>query len=144
MEKKIWFDMDGTIADLYGQAGWLADLENENERPYRNARPLGNMQALARILNRLNKAGWQIGIVSWLARGGSEEYGERVANAKREWLAKHLASVRFASVDIIPYGIAKQSGRNGILFDDEDRNRKAWGEQAYAETEIRRVLKALK
>ena len=34
MAKKIYFDMDGTIADFYGVDGWLADLEAHNVRPY--------------------------------------------------------------------------------------------------------------
>lgn len=33
MEKMIWFDMDGTIADLYGVENWLEDLRNEVARP---------------------------------------------------------------------------------------------------------------
>ena len=140
----IWFDMDGTLADLYGQKGWLADLEEEREKPYRNARPLLNLQALARVLNRLQKQGHKIGIVSWLARGGSAEYGERVANAKREWLAEHLASVHWDTINIMPYGIGKHIGRDGILFDDEEKNRKAWNGIAYDETEIIKRLRALK
>ena len=55
MTKAIYFDMDGTIADLYGVEGWLNDLESENERPYATAKPLIRMSALARVLNRLQK-----------------------------------------------------------------------------------------
>ena len=40
MEKAIYFDMDGTIADLYGVDGWLDDLMNESTRPYAAAAPL--------------------------------------------------------------------------------------------------------
>lgn len=140
----IWFDMDGTLADLYGQKGWLADLEEEREKPYRNAKPLLNLQALARVLNRLQRQGYKIGIISWLSRGGSIEYGERVAQAKRKWLAEHLASVKWNAIHIVPYGLAKQNGRDGILFDDEERNRKAWNGIAYDETEIIKRLRALK
>ena len=50
---KINFDMDGTIADLYGVSNWLEDLLHEDVRPYVEARPLVNLQALARVLNRL-------------------------------------------------------------------------------------------
>ena len=32
-EKWIWFDMDGTIADLYSVDGWLEDLLAFNTRP---------------------------------------------------------------------------------------------------------------
>ena len=57
MIKEIWFDMDGTIADLYGVEGWLDDIRNERADAYINARPLLNLQSLARILNRLVRNG---------------------------------------------------------------------------------------
>ena len=37
--RTIWFDLDGTLVDLYGVEGWLEDLTNHNERPYREAKP---------------------------------------------------------------------------------------------------------
>jgi phosphoglycolate phosphatase-like HAD superfamily hydrolase len=67
-KEKIWFDMDGTIADFYGVEGWLADLEAYNVRPYAIAKPLVNMQRLARRLNTLQKMGYEIGIISWLSK----------------------------------------------------------------------------
>lgn len=143
MEKKIYFDMDGTIANLYGVDGWLDDILNERANAYRNARPLVNMQALARVLNRLNREGWEINIVSWLARNARPEYDVKVAEAKREWLAEHLASVHFAHIDIIAYGEPKQNGRNGILFDDEEPNRRNWNGKAYDVNDIIGVLRSL-
>lgn len=143
MNKEIWFDMDGTIADLYGVDGWLSKLIAEDETPYIEARPLVRMQSLARVLNRLQAQGYKIGVVSWLSKNGSAEYGERVAAAKRGWLAKHLGSVRFDRVDIVTYGTPKQEGRGGYLFDDEEPNRKAWSGVAYDELHIIEVLKAL-
>ena len=64
-EKIINFDMDGTIADLYGVDGWLDDLINGNTRPYDIAKPLLNMSALARVLNKLQRLGYKINIISW-------------------------------------------------------------------------------
>lgn len=143
MERKIYFDMDGTIADLYGVENWLEMLINEDTTPYKIARPLVRMQSLARVLNRLQREGYEIGIVSWLSKNGSETYGEAVAEAKREWLAKHLASVHFDHIDIIAYGTPKQNGRNGILFDDEKPNRDSWNGIAYDVNNIIEVLRAL-
>ena len=140
---KINFDMDGTIADLYGVSNWLEDLLHEDVRPYVEARPLVNLQALARVLNRLIRAGYEVNIISWTSRGGSEEYNEAVRQAKIKWLRQHLASVQFSKIIIIPYGTPKELFSDGILFDDEEHNREAWGKGAYTEKEIFEILKNL-
>ena len=143
MKKEIWFDMDGTIADLYGVEGWLDMLLNENARPYEIAKPLVNMRELAKVLNRLIEKGWEIGVISWLAKNGTKDYNKKVANAKMKWLAKHLKSVRFAKIDIVEYGTPKQINRNGILFDDEKQNRENWLGIAYNVENIIQVLREL-
>lgn len=140
---KINFDMDGTIADLYGVSNWLEDLLHEDVRPYVEARPLVNLQALARVLNRLIRAGYEVNIISWTSRGGSSAYNEAVKKAKIAWLNQHLASVKFSEIIIIPYGTPKELFADGILFDDEEHNREAWGEGAYTEKEIFEILKNL-
>jgi hypothetical protein len=143
MKKEIWFDMDGTIADLYGVDGWLADLIAENTRPYAEAKPLINMNSLARVLNRLAKNGWTINIISWTSKNGTEDYNVRVAEVKKAWLKKHLKSVNFTNIDIVPYGTNKSENRNGILFDDEENNRNAWKDEAHNVNNIIETLKAI-
>ena len=140
---KINFDMDGTIADLYGVSNWLEDLLHEDVRPYVEARPLVNLQALDRVLNRLIRAGYEVNIISWTSRNGPGEYNEAVRQAKIKWLRQHLASVQFSEIIIIPYGTPKELFSDGILFDDEEHNRTAWGEGAYTEKEIFEILKNL-
>ena len=143
MKKQIWFDMDGTIADLYGVENWLEKLTNSDPSPYAEAKPLVRMASLARILNRLQREGYEIGIVSWLSKNGNIEYNELVVEAKKEWLAIHLKSVKFDYIDIVKYGTPKEVGRSGILFDDEEQNRKNWKDEAYDVDEIIEILKAL-
>ena len=143
MTKAIWFDMDGTIANLYGVENWLGYIIAEETKPYAIAEPLVNMNALARVLNRLNRNGYTINIVSWTAKNGTAEYNEAVAEVKKAWLKKHLASVKFTAIDIIPYGTNKAKNRNGILFDDEEPNRKAWNGTAHNADNIIETLKAL-
>lgn len=143
MERKIYFDMDGTLADLYGVEDWLPKLEASDPSPYAEAAPLLRLCVLARLLNKLQRDGWELGIISWTSRGGSVEYNEAVAEAKLGWLKIHLKSVRFDSIDIVDYGTPKSSLGTGILFDDEARNRDEWGEGAYNANEIFEVLKAL-
>ena len=141
--KKIYFDMDGTIADFYGVEGWLDYLNEGNPFPYANARPLVNMQRLARRLNLLQKAGYKVCILSWLSKTTTPEFDELVTKAKMEWLARHLASVHFDEIHIVAYGTPKHSLGQGILFDDEIGNRQDWGEGAYLLDEIFEVLRAL-
>lgn len=143
MEKIINFDLDGTIADLYGVENWLDDLRNENSRPYEIAKPLVNMSLLARLLNRLQKYGYTINVISWLSKTPSESYDKKVTIAKKNWLKTHLKSVKFDNIFIVPYGTPKHSLANGILFDDEIGNRKNWRGIAYDVDNIIGVLKNL-
>jgi len=141
---RIWFDMDGTIADFYGVDGWLESIKANDTRPYEIAKGLGNLANIARLLNKVQKKGYEIGVISWTARNGSEEYDKAVETAKRAWLAKHLPSVKWDSIMVVEYGTNKKTATAGnILFDDEEPNRKAWGKGAYTPAEIVEVLKTL-
>lgn len=145
MTKAIWFDMDGTIADLYAVDGWLADLQAENTRPYDEAKVMHNMARLARLLNTLQRNGYTIGIISWTSKCGSDLYNGAVALSKLCWLNKHLHSVQWDEIKIVKYGTNKrETCGDGILFDDEEENRKAWGENAYTPDKIWEVLTALR
>ena len=141
--KEIWFDMDGTIADLYGTENWLPKLIARDPSPYENAKPLLNMNVLARALNKLQARGYKLGIISWLSKTSTPEYDEKVTTAKKKWLKRHLRSVKWDKVDIVPYGTPKEVGRTGILFDDEEKNRTNWGDGAHDVHNVLEVLKSL-
>ena len=146
MTKAIYFDMDGTIANLYGVNNWLDMIIAKDETPYRIAEPMVRMNVLARVLNNLARKGWTIGIVSWLAKNSNTEYDERVTKAKIEWLKTHLKSVHFEEIHIVPYGTPKHeivNNPNGILFDDEEQNRNNWTGEAHNVHNIMEVLKSL-
>ena len=143
---KICFDMDGTIADLYGVENWLEYLLAENTKPYEIAKPLVNMSALARRLNNLQRKGYEVGVISWTSKGGSAEYNAKVETAKRAWLQKHLASVKFDFIVVVPYGYNKAAFANSekdVLFDDENKNRENWRGVAYDVNNILEILKSL-
>lgn len=142
---RICFDMDGTIADLYAVNGWLENLIAEDVRPYREAKVMLNMNKLARQLNKLQRQGHEIVVISWLSKCGSDNYNEAVTEVKKAWLKKHLASVKFDEINIVKYGTNKAQfakSENDILFDDEEQNRKAWTGKAYNVNNILEVLKA--
>jgi hypothetical protein len=142
----IYFDMDGTIADLYGVENWLDYLINSDATPYKVAKPLINLNSLARVLNNKQKKGVKIGVISWLSKNGSDEYNELVTRVKIEWLKKHLKSVNFDEVHIVKYGTPKvqfKKNRADVLFDDECGNRAEWGENAFDVNDIIEILKGM-
>lgn len=141
MQKVVWFDMDGTIADLYGVQNWLPMLNNEDPTPYEVARPLVNLSRLARYLNKLQKMGWKVGVISWLSKYSTPEYDAAVTGAKMFWLGRHLPSVKWDEIKIVPYGTNKyQTCGGGCLFDDEAKNRDMWEDAAYTPDRIFEIL----
>ena len=142
----INFDMDGTIADLYGVENWLDYLIAEDTTPYAIAEPLLRLSALARKLNTLQRNGYNLAVISWLSKSGSEAYNEAVTAVKMAWLKKHLPSVNWDRITIVPYGTPKQNFCENpldILFDDEERNRANWTGRAYDVQNIMEILKEI-
>lgn len=129
MAKMICFDMDGTIADLYGVEGWLAKLRAEDASPYRDAKPLYDMDELNLVLTALSNKGWEIRVISWLSKDASAEYNKAVRLAKREWLAKYNFPVD--KVHLVAYGTTKANSvrkftAQAILVDDNAKVRDGW------------------
>ena len=142
---KIWFDMDGTIADLYNVNNWLEKIIAEDATPYKIAKPLVNLSLLARLMNKAQKKGYEICIVSALAKNSSKEYDTKVINAKKFWLNKHLKSVNFDTIKFVPYWFIKNNVNSGndILFDDEQRHLDNWTGTAIIANKIIETLKTL-
>jgi hypothetical protein len=146
MKRTIWFDMDGTIADLYNVENWLPKLRSYDPSPYTEAKVMWNMSLLARYLNKLQKLGFWIGMISRASKESTKEYDTAVADAKRRWLAEHLSSVEFDFTLITAYGVPKELWMNttdDILFDDNEEIRNEWDGEAYEPTEIFSVLSSL-
>ena len=93
---------------------------------------------------QLQTKGYEIGIISWLSKNGTENYNNKVTETKIKWLKKHLPSVHWDSIIIVPYGTPKENycfTENDILFDDELSNRQNWTGQAY---DVKNILEILK
>lgn len=146
MNKAIYFDMDGTIANLYAVDGWLESLRKKQTKPYREAKSMVNMKMLGQLLNDLQELGYHIGVISWGSKVSDEAYLEKVRATKIRWLHSHLGSVAFDEIKVVEYGTPKSSVADitgGILFDDEEKNRKDWNGIAYDETDILEILAGL-
>lgn len=147
MTKMLVFDMDGTIANLYGVEGWLADLRNENPRPYVECKPMYDMVELKNILEELKKLGWRIVVTTWLSKNSSVEYKKVVTYAKKKWLANY--EFPYDEFHGVQYGTTKANCTRGkadfqILIDDNEKVRKGWrlGATIDANKNILEILKA--
>ena len=130
MKGIICFDMDGTIADLYGVPNWLEKLRAEDPSPYYEAKPLVDMDKLRSICLALITEGWEIRVISWLSKDSSEQYKNEVRLAKKAWLwHNHFP---FTKANLIAYGTTKADcvRRAGdcpkVLIDDNEKIRQGW------------------
>lgn len=142
--KWIYLDMDGTLNRFYDVPNWLNKLRAYDPSPYAQAEPLVNMSVLARKLNKLQREGYKLGIISWLSKSSTPAYDEAVTAAKLAWLHKHLKSVKWDEINIVSYGVNKWKVCGaGILFDDEERNRNDWKGKAFHPDNMMNVLSSL-
>ena len=129
--KMIVFDMDGTIADLYGVNGWLNMLREYDPTPYTKAKPMWDMEELATVLNCLRIMGVEVRIVTWLSMESTKEYDNLVRIAKREWLETY--DFPFDHFHGVAYGTTKANcvrkylgEGEAILIDDNAKVREGW------------------
>jgi len=126
----IYFDLDGTLYDLYHVPNWLARitvLSDVSTYADENA-TLVDMVHLHTILYALIDAGYSIGVVSWLAKNGNKEYNAAVRKTKREWISKFLPMA--TEIHVVKYGTPKHRIINhrddAIIVDDDASVRDAW------------------
>ena len=132
MVKMICFDMDGTIADLYGVDNWLAKLRAEDASAYIEAVAMWDMEELNSVLKALQNKGIEIRVITWLSKDSSEEFKIATRKAKREWLEK--VNFPFDKFHGVQYGATKAdsirnsltSNETAILIDDNDKVRNGW------------------
>ena len=146
--KVIVFDMDGTIADLYGVDDWCEMLDNHIVKPYEIAKPLYDMVELVNVLNELRNIGYIIAITSWLAKNTTKEYDRVVRIAKKNWLDGF--NFPYDELHLVKYGTTKANctrklGGFQILVDDNEKVRNGWnlGATIDANENIIEILKEL-
>ena len=123
----LYFDMDGTISNLYNVEGWESKLRAEDSSPYADASPLVDMVRLAAIIAKLRSAGVTVGVISWGAMGGTVEYTREVKRVKREWCKRW--GLAFDEFHVVKYNTPKHwvaKCKHSILVDDNSEVRQAW------------------
>lgn len=146
-QRTIFFDMDGTIADLYGVKNWLQMLRNYDVTPYKIAHPMFDKQLFTNLLLKIKQRGYKLGIISWLSKDPNPTYGQAVTITKIEWLYEQLTGIIWDEIYIVPHGVPKSNFKKtnfDILFDDEEKNRIDWGTTyAYPPQMIEEILTQL-
>lgn len=118
----IYFDLDGTICDLYGFNDWLTYLQNEQAEPYTEAGLLVDGEQLRNFLAAGKAAGVLFGVISWGAKNASKDYQKTIRRAKIDWLKKNNLLGYFNELHVVKYGTPKNrvaKNRTGVLIDDE-------------------------
>lgn len=144
--KTIYFDMDGTLVDLYGVDNWLKKLRLEDSSPYVYAEPLVNTKELEELFLQLKSIGYKLGIITWGSKYSSEKFVEKVRLSKELWLKNNFPRVEFDEFVTIDYFCNKASAVKdpfGILFDDDTVIRENWPGISYSPEDIFPVLKNL-
>lgn len=121
MAKKIFFDMDGTIADLYNEENWLSRLQNEQKGLFRNLKPMHDKDKLTKIFNDLVELGFEIEVITWTPKNVSQDYIKIVEQEKKEWIQEHFPIIK--NIHCLNYGVPKQKAKYKkakleILVDD--------------------------
>ena len=123
----IYFDMDGTVYDLYGVDGWLEMLNAEDISAYKCGTPICDMAKLNAILERFIALGFVIGVVTWTAMNGSREFNKATRKVKLEWVRENMPTV--TEFHCVKYGTPKHKVakiKNAVLVDDNSAVRDAW------------------
>ena len=142
--------MDGTIANLYGVQGWLEMLREENPKPYEIAEPMWDMVELATTLKMLQVKGYEVRVITWLAKDSTEDYKEKTRQAKLEWLEKY--GFPYNKFHGIAYGTTKANcvrkyldlNEQAILIDDNAKIRQGWNWGATIDPTTENIIDILK
>lgn len=141
----IYFDMDGTLVDLYNFPNWEKLLTKYNTLPYRKAESLLTKN-IYNFLNIWIKNGGKISIISYLSKNSCKKYDSAVRQAKKRWLKRNFP-FPLEKIHILKYDTPKYYKKNiidDILIDDDEKNIKEWkshGGVAFLPEQFNNIIK---
>lgn len=146
IKKECYFDLDGTIYDLYGMKDWLERIENEKPNVFTDGNFIVNYNEFMECVRQLEKQGYTFNVISWLPYDVTYNYKKKCEQEKRNWIKKFLPFVK--NVEIQSYGILKHTHvESGILIDDNEKICKHWRNENRVALNVNKefnVIKALK
>jgi phosphoglycolate phosphatase-like HAD superfamily hydrolase len=115
----IWFDMDGTIADLYNHRDWLKRIRNNDSTVFEELQQTSfTNRMIADIMEEAKFAevtDITFGIITWTSMEATYEMQLETSKSKLIWAKKfnnrYNLNINFDTHFItLPYGTPKQSG----------------------------------
>lgn len=143
--RTVYFDMDGTIADLYGVKPKITNysqgkelnvfqrLDANDADVYKEAAPIPQFITM---MHQFKEMGYRIGIITAgsrfppnTPRDVKDKMNIETEKAKREWIQQQGLSSIVDTFQFVPYGVSKYEvaeDKTGILVDDEDKVLNTW------------------
>lgn len=151
--RALYLDLDGSVNKFYNYPNWLDLLHAEDVRPYSDCDPIDNIAELDNLLNEFVALGITVGVISWGAMNGSNEYTRATKKAKVAWCKKYLTCV--SEYHVVKYGTPKHRVakiKDSVLVDDNADVRSTWKNGATVDAsnsknmvkELRNMLETLK
>lgn len=121
--KKVYLDMDGTIANLYAIDQWLTRLRNEDTTIFLECAQMITQEELFKIFPQEQ---YEIVILTMTPMNCSKEYHNQVIDQKNAWLDKLFPQL--TKRIFLKYGHNKnlKNSANAILVDDSEPIRKSF------------------
>lgn len=150
MSIKIYFDLDGTVYDLFGVPNWLEKLNTEDVSVYSEGSSLF-ANDFYKIVSALMRYGVRFGVITWGSMTATPEFEVKTEETKRRWVKDNLPFCE--SFAYQQYGTPKQQAvknrtQNDILIDDNSDVIKVWengkNRTAYKVTDDKCVTDILK
>jgi len=125
MRKKtrVYLDMDGTVANLYGIENWLPRLRAEDKTIFQECAPMISEQEL---FQHFPQNQFEIIVLSMTPKGASEKYHAQVQEQKNEWLDRYFPSITRRIYRKYGHNKNLKNSKNAILVDDSEPIRQSW------------------
>ena len=125
MKKIVYFDMDGTLADLYGVANVFKRLDTLDANVYSEAKPI---DTYINMLKEFHNMGYKVVILSCLGMISDKQFDRDTVRNKGLWLDKYVGREYIDERIYIPNTKHKEQYIRdyGILVDDDDRVLMNW------------------
>ena len=148
--KKIYFDLDGTIYDLYNFPNWL-EMLRKSESPFYELTPLIDLKVLNNLMDRIKMRDIAtFEIISWLPMDANSEFEEICTDDKIERVHEDFGHNMFAYGHFLKYGTPKDSvvlerlTKDHILIDDNLEILEQWEIAGGKGVEASKILQFLK